>query len=87
VFGSVFSGYFLKDLFVGFGSTFFDNSIFILPLNFVGFDIEFIPLSFKLIPTIFTMLGFFLSFFFYSTRSNYINSKLIIRIYTFLSTK
>jgi NADH-ubiquinone oxidoreductase chain 5 len=40
VFGSLFSGYLLRDLFVGFGSVFFDNSIFILSHNAVGFDIE-----------------------------------------------
>jgi hypothetical protein len=56
-------------------------------MNFLGLDIEFIPLSFKLIPTIFTMLGFFLSFFFYSTKINYFISKKTMRIYTFLNNK
>jgi hypothetical protein len=56
-------------------------------MNFLGLDIEFIPLSFKLIPTIFTMLGFFLSFFFYSTKINYFISKKTMRIYTFLNSK
>lgn len=83
----MFSGYILKDLYVGFGSVFFDNAIFILPINFLGFDIEFIPLIFKLIPTIFTMVGFLLSFLFYSTKINYFISKKIIRIYIFLNTK
>jgi len=58
----LFSGYILKDLYVGFGSVFFDNAIFILPINFLGFDIEFIPLIFKLIPTIFTMVVFYYHF-------------------------
>lgn len=44
IIGSLYSGYLLKDMMVGFGSVFFSNSIFILSCNYVHFDIEFIPL-------------------------------------------
>jgi NADH-ubiquinone oxidoreductase chain 5 len=87
IFGSLFSGYFLKDLYIGFGSIFFDNSIFILSTHFSGFDLEFIPLIIKLIPTVFTILGFSLSFLFYNSNLSTFVTKLIIRVYIFLSTK
>lgn len=63
ILGSIFSGYFLKDVFVGFGSIFFDNAIIILSINSLNFDIEFIPINIKLLPTIFSLGGLTLSFF------------------------
>ena len=58
---SVLSGYFLKDSFVGAGSTFWANSIFILSKNSSHLDSEFIPLIFKNLPLIFSILGVFLA--------------------------
>ena len=58
---SVFSGYFLKDSFVGVGSSFWSNSIFILSKNNYHLDSEFIPLMFKNLPLIFSILGLFLA--------------------------
>jgi NADH-ubiquinone oxidoreductase chain 5 len=69
VVGSIFSGYYLKDLFVGFGSTFFDNSIVILSKNSVNFELEFLPLVIKSIPTIFSLIGFFSAFGMYTSSS------------------
>jgi proton-translocating NADH-quinone oxidoreductase chain L len=54
--GSIFSGYFLKDSFVGLGSTFWGNSIFILSKNSLQIDYEFVPLTFKNLPLIFSTL-------------------------------
>ena len=87
VVGSIFSGFIFKDMFVGFGSVYFDNSILILSSNSINFDIEKIPLIFKLLPTVCTFGGLSLSYLFYS--SNYIKiiSKFIIYIYTFLNQK
>jgi len=60
-FGSLFSGYILKDSFVGSGSTFWGNSIFILSKNSSNLDCEFIPLFFKNLPLIVSLLGIFLA--------------------------
>lgn len=50
--GSIFSGFFLKDAFVGVGSKFWGNSVFILTVNQNNLDYEFIPFFFKNLPTI-----------------------------------
>ena len=59
--GSLFSGFFLKDAFVGFGSSFFTNSIYILDSSIIGLDLEFIPLFFKNIPLFFSCFGILLA--------------------------
>ena len=60
-FGSIFWGYFSKDLFIGLGTPIFLNNIFILPSNLVSIDSEFANV-FKNIPFIFTIFGALLSF-------------------------
>jgi len=65
VFGSIFVGYLGKDIFLGLGSDFFLNSIYINPYNLEFIDAEFIPYHIKLIPVIFSFSGIFLSFIFY----------------------
>jgi NADH-ubiquinone oxidoreductase chain 5 len=42
--GSIFSGYFFKDFFVGLGTPFFKNSILVLEKNIVLVEAEFVPL-------------------------------------------
>ena len=74
VLGSIFSGYFLKDIFVGFGSPFFDNAIIILSTNNLNLDFEFIPIYIKLLPTICSLSGLTLSFFTSFSISNMIPS-------------
>jgi NADH-ubiquinone oxidoreductase chain 5 len=56
-FGSIFSGYLFKDLFIGLGSDFFNFSIYIRPNNLTTIDSEFIPHYLKLIPTLFSLIG------------------------------
>jgi NADH-ubiquinone oxidoreductase chain 5 len=56
-FGSVFSGYLFKDLFIGLGSDFFNLSIYARPDKVTTVDSEFIPYYLKLIPTIFSLFG------------------------------
>ena len=62
---SIFVGFLCKDLFIGFGTHFWNASIFILPYNYSLSDIEFISIFFKLLPLIITILGAFLSYFLY----------------------
>lgn len=57
--GSMFSGYFLKDFFVGFGINFWNNSIYQSILYNTSVDIEFLPLTIKNIPLIFSFFGIF----------------------------
>jgi NADH-ubiquinone oxidoreductase chain 5 len=62
---SVFVGFFTKDLFIGFGSPFWRNSIFIIPSNYAIVDIEFISLFPKLLPLLLTFLGAISAFLVY----------------------
>ena len=57
--GSIFSGFFFKDLFVGFGNNFFGNSVFKTILYNTSTDIEFLPLTIKNIPLVLSFLGIF----------------------------
>jgi NADH:ubiquinone oxidoreductase subunit 5 (subunit L)/multisubunit Na+/H+ antiporter MnhA subunit len=61
--GSIFTGYLSKDMFVGFGSTFFIDSIFVLPSNSTSFIYsEFIPNDIKLQPTMYSIFGIFVAY-------------------------
>jgi NADH-ubiquinone oxidoreductase chain 5 len=61
-FGSIFFGYFSKDIFIGLGSNFFGDSIFILPSN-VNKSFEYIPcMLFKFLPLICSALGGLLAY-------------------------
>lgn len=63
--GSIFWGYLTKDMFIGLGSNFWQTSIFILPQNQVFIDAEFLPLTVKIIPLVFSFSGMGLSFVVY----------------------
>ena len=63
--GSIFIGYASRDLFIGLGSDFFDDSIFILPSNLIMTDAEFIPYYIKLLPSILSLIGMVGSLFFH----------------------
>jgi NADH-ubiquinone oxidoreductase chain 5 len=60
---SIFCGYLIKDIFIGFGSPAWSNSIFIYPYN-IG-DSEFLPEFPKVYPVLMGTLGGVLAFFFY----------------------
>ena len=60
--GSLFLGYLASDLFVGFGGTFFSYSIFVHPFHSIALDCEYIPLAYKLLPFVLTVIGGSLSF-------------------------
>jgi len=55
---SIFAGYLIKDLFVGLGTTFWN-------WKNLDIDTELLPLSFKLLPLIFSLTGFAISYLFY----------------------
>ena len=64
LFLSIVSGYFLSDIFLGLGSNFFSNSIFINPLqNQIFFEKHFEIFFLKSIPII---CSFFFFFFFFN---------------------
>lgn len=57
--GSIFSGFMLKDFFIGVGSIFLGNSIFILPKHLNLYEAEFLPTITKLTPVLFSLAGAF----------------------------
>jgi NADH-ubiquinone oxidoreductase chain 5 len=72
---SIFFGFITKDIFIGLGSGFFgDNALFIHPSHEIMLDTEFgVPVLFKLLPLVFTILLSITSIFF----SEYLSSVLI----------
>jgi NADH-ubiquinone oxidoreductase chain 5 len=62
---SIFFGYLSKDIFIGLGTSFFnDNSLFIHPSHEITIDVEFaVPILYKLLPFIFTILFSLLSLY------------------------
>lgn len=55
--GSIFIGYLTKDLLIGVGTPFWNNSIYYLPVNFSGIDAEFIPRFIKWLPFFITIIS------------------------------
>jgi proton-translocating NADH-quinone oxidoreductase chain L len=64
-FGSIFIGYISRDMFVGLGSNFWNNSIYIKPIHNQMIDAEFLPIIFKLLPVILSFIGLFSAFYLY----------------------
>ena len=65
VFGSIFVGFLMKDMVIGVGTNFWGNALFVLPENLVIFDAEFLPVTIKLIPVVFSLSGAFVSYLVY----------------------
>lgn len=84
-FGSIFFGYFFKDLFVGMGSDFWSNSIFVRFSNLSIVDSEYLPYYIKLIPVAMSVVGMVLSFIFVSLYFSF--SYQAIEIEKFLNKK
>jgi NADH-ubiquinone oxidoreductase chain 5 len=87
-FGSIFSGYILKDLMVGVGTPFFAESIYIDPRNSSLVDAEFLPVGVKLIPTAYSLFGLWLGVFIHKYKG--INLEVLFfngRLFNFLSNK
>ena len=93
-FGSVFAGFIFKDAFIGLGTPFFENSIFVLFCPII-LEAEFLNAFLKNLPLNFTLLGFILSFF--SVYAGSLKLKKLAytlkvsenwrKVYTFLSKK
>lgn len=62
-FGSVLLGYFFKDLFIGVGTNYWENSIYI-DNNISIFDYEYIPLYIKIIPLVLSFMGLLIGLIF-----------------------
>jgi len=93
---SIFFGYIFSDLFVGMGSDFFKNAIFIHPNNISIVEAEFslsqgANIFIKLLAVILSIFGAVSAIFLYHIKPNYIlnleNNKMIRQIYAFLNGK
>jgi len=89
---SIFFGYVFSDLFVGVGSGFFGNSLFIHPNNISIIEAEFsIGLGIKLLPAILTLFGAILAIFMFHKTPDFIinltDTFLGKKIFTFLNGK
>jgi NADH-ubiquinone oxidoreductase chain 5 len=88
---SIFFGYFAKDMFIGLGTDFWGNSLYVHPENYNRIDAEFIPTVFKLLPVFFSLLGCIVSFYWYLFYSRFLYrikiSTLGRKIYNFLNRK
>lgn len=85
---SIFFGFIFSDLFVGIGTDFFGNSLFIHPNNISLVEAEFsLPILYKLLPGILSLLGAGLALFLYHKTPNLMseNNSLIRKIYAFLN--
>jgi NADH-ubiquinone oxidoreductase chain 5 len=89
---SIFFGYVFSDLFLGVGSDFFGNSLFIHPNNLALIETEFsLPILIKLLPAILSLLGVTLALVLYNKNPeiliNLTENSLGQKIYTFLNGK
>jgi proton-translocating NADH-quinone oxidoreductase chain L len=88
---SLFVGFLSKDLFIGFGTSFWNNSLFILPAKHLSVDIEFISIFPKLLPLILSLIGGIGSYALYSFYSKHFFllkiSKNFKAFYTFLNRR
>jgi hypothetical protein len=86
--GSIFVGWFFKDMIIGPGTPFFGNAIFVLPNNTNIFEAEFLSPTIKFIPVIFSLIGEGLGILTYhhSLHIN-LNSPIFRNIYIFLNSK
>ena len=89
--GSIFIGYFFKELFLGVNVTTWNQALFYIPENYVNFEAEFLPFYIKLIPVIFSLSGGISAFILYLLFKTSFNSLLswnyLQFIYHFLNKK
>lgn len=86
---SIFSGFIFKDLFIGFGTDYWNNAIFNLSLNTNVAESEFLPAMWKLIPLIFSFSGMLLAAVIYSSwfYNFFINNVFVTNFVFFLNKK
>jgi len=91
-FCSVFLGFFTKDLFIGFGTPFWNNAVFVSPINSNILDADFIPVYVKYIPFFISIFGSILSIATYCLLPKfffklYLNKKIFNLSYIFFNKK
>jgi len=90
-FGSIFIGYFSKDMFMGLGTDFWRNSIYVHPHNINLIDAEFLPTFFKILPVLLSIMGLGTAVVFYQFNSFLLYkikiTKLGIFFYNFFNRK
>lgn len=92
---SIFFGYIFSDLLVGMGSDFLANSVFTHPNHITLVEAEFsIPLGYKLLPSILSILGAFVAIYLYNMSPRFlidltdgISGSIGRKVYTFLNGK
>jgi len=88
---SIFCGFLFKDMFIGLGTDFWNNSIFVLYSNNLVLTSEFLFYYIKIIPIIFSLAGVYISSclykYFYFSTLNLIFNKIYLNIYWFLIKK
>jgi len=89
---SIFFGFVFSDLFVGMGSDFFGNSLFIKPNNISLIEAEFsLPILIKLLPALLSLFGASFAIFLYHYSPLFVidltNYSIGRKIYTFLNGK
>lgn len=92
---SIFFGYIFSDLLVGTGSNILANSVFIHPNHIVSVEAELsIPLIYKLLPSILSILGAGVAIYFYNISPRFlidltdgVSGSIGRKIYTFLNGK
>lgn len=89
ILGSVFSGFLLKDLFLGYGSTFWNSSYFYSDFGLFYNNIVAISFFYKMFPFLLSMVGLFsvysIYLFFPSTVYNLFKNSFFNKIYIYLS--
>jgi NADH-ubiquinone oxidoreductase chain 5 len=90
-FPSLFVGFFTKEIFVGLGTDFWGNAIFIKPENMNLFEGECISYSFKVFPVQLSFLGIIAAYVFYNYNPRVLfllkKNSLGLKIYNFLNKK
>ena len=66
---SIFFGYYTKDMFIGFGTDLWGNSLFVLTESYTIIDSEFISFTFKMLPLVLSLTGIIIAFFLYTLSS------------------
>ena len=88
--GSIYAGWFFKPMFIGLGSDFWNNSIFIKPNNGAMVEAEFLPQFVKILPLVLTVSGALIAYLFsmvwvsaaYQVASNHLSN-----VYLFLNQR
>nr|YP_009560630.1 NADH-ubiquinone oxidoreductase chain 5 [Ulva compressa]ARO34868.1 NADH-ubiquinone oxidoreductase chain 5 [Ulva compressa]ATP01487.1 NADH-ubiquinone oxidoreductase chain 5 [Ulva compressa]QDF43134.1 NADH-ubiquinone oxidoreductase chain 5 [Ulva compressa] len=88
--GSIYAGWFFKPMFIGLGSDFWNNSIFIKPNNGIMIEAEFLPQFVKTLPLVLTISGAIIAYLFsitwvsgaYQIASNHLS-----KVYLFLNQR